>query len=110
VNGSNCGCIASEHRGADGSGVKTKLSGDDLRRFEAWLKGPTFNFLNDGIENQRTGIHNSAAKYDPLDIQQIDDARDARPDIFSRSLDHHQREVVTFVRLVSDVFRGKRFV
>ena len=104
------GGIAGQQSDADGCGVETEFSGDDWGRVKTRLKSAAFYFLNDGVEDEWSGVHHAAAEHDSLDVQQIYHARDARADVFSGSLDHHRREIVAFARFVGYVFGGEVFI
>ena len=104
------GYISSEEGGADWCAVEAEFGGDDLGGFETGLESASFYFLNDRIDDQLAGVHHATTEHDALDIQKIDHARDARADIFSSALDHHMCEIVAFIGLVCNVFRGERFI
>src|SRR6185436_8211230 len=94
------GCVAGEERGADWCAVQAEFRSDDLSCFKAWLKRAPFYFLNALIEDERAGVHHTAAEHDTRDIQQVDHTRHARADVFASALDHHERKVVAFICLV----------
>src|ERR1041385_1925545 len=96
--------VAGQEGGADGCRVEAEFSGNDLGGFETRLKRASLRFLNDGIEYQRTSLHHAAAEHDAFDVQQIDHTRDASADVFPSAFDHHEREIVAFIRLMCDVF------
>src|SRR5215207_10085898 len=91
------GRVSREEGGADWSAVETELCGDDLRRLKTRLKRAAFYFVNDWIEDQRAGVHHAAAKHDAFDVQEINDTRHARADVFSGTLYHHEGKIITFI-------------